>query len=100
MACRCCESGTPCEINEDCSYYLVTVAGFESPLCPAEYLHAYFDNAEDAFAFASPLAADSENCLTVSVDNAYGRCCDNECYPRYDSLPFFSNLEPGEDPCP
>jgi hypothetical protein len=84
-----------CEVDEDCYYQIVGSINTELPTCPTDFAYAYFDNLEEALEYALSLAAteDNENCGSPVVDSIYGICCDNRCFPFFDSLPYFTNDE-------
>jgi len=88
--CSCCQP--ECEVDGDCYYFLASVSAWNDPDCPAEYFLAYFDNFDDAAAWGLPYAEDGD-CGTVVIDSGYGKCCDGECFPFFDSLPYFTNDE-------
>lgn len=98
----------PCDINSDCEFYVVTVDGYDNPDCGAEYLYAWFATYEDAEEWALQYVGNGF-CGTLIIDLTLGACCDQiegdvvisrGCYPGPDELPFFTNLEPQELPCP
>jgi hypothetical protein len=91
-----------CEVDEDCYYYIVGSINIDDPTCPADFLYVYFDNEDDAFEYASSIASTPGNdiCGAPVVDSAPGRCCDNRCFPFFDSLPYFTNYTGLELECP
>jgi len=98
----------PCDINSDCTFYVVSVDGYDNEDCGAEYLYAWFDNEEDAEEYALQYAGNGF-CGTVIIDLTLGACCDlvegdvvirKGCFPGPGELPFFTNLEPQELACP
>jgi hypothetical protein len=99
----------PCDTNSDCKFYLVTITGYPDPGCGAESTYAWFDSYEAAEAYVLPFLDDFD-CGAISIDaDVSGACCDQVegnlvisrgCFPGPDDLPFFTNLEPEQVPCP
>jgi len=98
--CSCCQP--ECEVDGDCYYQIVGSIDIELPTCTADYLYVYFDNETDALEYALSIASTPGNdiCGAPVVDAINGKCCDGECFPFIDSLPYFTNLEPAELVCP
>jgi hypothetical protein len=83
--------GTPCTTDGDCEYEMLGVS-VGDPGCPEDtFGQYYFATFEEAFAYGSALP---EACGPLTIVPVYGKCCNNECYPAYDSLPFGTNEDP------
>ncbi len=84
MVCHCCKN---CDVDADCYYYVLgggPCDGVDLPI----YYPATTEGLDAAIAYGDQLIANG--CTgTISVDEGYGKCCNNRCYPAEADLPVY-----------
>lgn len=82
-----CKPDPCCDEDADCDYFWVLGLSLGPPCDAPEYCATYwFNSQDDAQDFGDQLIADG--CGAVNIIAGQGICCDGQCFPKEEDLPY------------